>query len=95
MIIYSEHHHHEELDLFPDDRHQTPFGTGTSIQYNYLDYRFKNNTGQEFQLLIHTTDEYLCGEIRTTKELPCVWKIEVEGERFIKIENHAKVMYEI
>ena len=36
-----EHHHHDEMDLFPDFGRQIPFGTGTSIMYNYLDYRFK------------------------------------------------------
>jgi len=74
MILHTpldiiEHHHHDNIDLFPDFGRQVPFGTGTSVAYNYLDYRFKNNTNQPFQIIVYTTDEYLCGEIRTTCEL--------------------------
>ncbi|OJU12826.1 MAG: vancomycin resistance protein [Clostridiales bacterium 43-6] len=66
-----EHHHHNKLDLFPDYGRQIPFGTGTAIMYNYLDYRFVNPTEQDFQLLVYLTDEYLCGELRsvTTPEV--------------------------
>ena len=43
MVLHSsltitEHHHHGRFDLFPDFGRQVPFGTGTSIVYNYLDY---------------------------------------------------------
>ena len=46
MVLHSdltivEHHHHDGFDLFPDYKRQIPFGTGTSIVYNYLDYRFR------------------------------------------------------
>ncbi len=69
MILHSdmeitEHHHHDGLDLFPDFQRKIPFGTGTSIMYNYLDYRFRNNTKRTYQLVIYTTPEYLCGELR-------------------------------
>lgn len=79
-----EHHHHDGIDLFPDYGRQIPFGTGTSIMYNYLDYRFKNTTNQAFQLIIYTTDEYLCGEIRSTHCLPTKCHITVEDEKFIR-----------
>ena len=59
MILHSpltivEHHHHDGLDLFPDFGRQIPFGTGTSILYNYKDYRFRNDTPLTYQLLVHT-----------------------------------------
>ncbi|MDP9884574.1 vancomycin resistance protein VanW [Sinomonas atrocyanea] len=56
-----EHHHHSGLDLFPDFNRQIPFGTGTSIVYNYLDYRFRNPTSQTFQLRVSAGPEYLSG----------------------------------
>lgn len=59
-----EHHHHDGLDLFPDFNRQIPFGTGTSIVYNYLDYRFYNPTNATYQLIVYVTDKYLCGELR-------------------------------
>ena len=73
-----EHHHHNGLDLFPDFNRQIPFGTGTSIVYNYLDYRVKNNTDMTFQVIVYTTDEYLCGEIRA--ERPMEEKIHIREE---------------
>lgn len=79
-----EHHHHDEYDLFPDYGRQVPFGTGTSILYNYLDYRFQNNTDQSYQLIVYTTDEYLCGEIRTTLPLRVKYHIRAEDEKFIE-----------
>jgi len=80
----TEHHHHDGMDLFPDFNRQIPFGTGTSIFYNYLDYRFKNNTDITFQLIVYTTEEYLCGELRSEKELPVSYHVKAENERFVK-----------
>jgi vancomycin resistance protein VanW len=79
-----EHHHHDGLDLFPDYNRQIPFGTGTSILYNYLDYRFKNNTDITYQLITYTTDEYLCGEIRANKRQEISYHIKSENEHFIE-----------
>lgn len=36
-LTITEQHHHDQFDLFPDFGRQVPFGTGTSIFYNYLD----------------------------------------------------------
>lgn len=89
MILHTpmqivEHHHHDEMDLFPDYGRQIPFGVGTSIMYNYLDYCFKNTTGNVFQLIVYTTSEYLCGELRTDQELPYKYHIKAEDEFFSK-----------
>lgn len=82
-----EHHHHDRFDLFPDFNRQVPFGTGTSIHYNYLDYRFYNPTDITFQLIIYTTEEYLCGEIRADREPPYAYHIKAENEHFEKEED--------
>lgn len=87
MILHSdmqitEHHHHDGLDLFPDFQRKIPFGTGTSIMYNYLDYRFKNNTGRTYQLIIYTTDEYLCGELRADSRQKYKYHISAENVYF-------------
>ena len=71
MILHTdmditEHHHHDQIDMFPDYKRVIPFGTGTSIMYNYLDYRFKNNTDLTYQLIVYVDDEYLCGELRAS-----------------------------
>lgn len=76
-----EHHHHDDLDLFPDFHRQIPFGTGTSIFYNYLDYRFRNPTDSTYQLLVWTTDTHLCGELRRSshRAMPTTskWKMSI------------------
>ncbi|WP_295085966.1 VanW family protein [Ruminococcus sp.] len=91
MILHSdltitEHHHHDGLDLFPDFKRKIPFGTGTSIMYNYLDYRFKNTTKRTYQLIIFTTPEYLCGELRA--DCPQRYKYHISAENvFFSREN--------
>ena len=87
MVLHSEltiteHHHHDALDLFPDFGRQIPFGTGTSISYNYIDYRVKNNTANTYQLRLHVDDEYLCGELRATETQPHTFHIHAENEYF-------------
>lgn len=89
MILHTpmtiiEHHHHDGMDLFPDFNRQIPFGTGTSIVYNYLDYRFQNTTDQTFQLITWTDEKYLCGELRSDRPLPVKYHIKTEHERFIE-----------
>ena len=77
-------HHHDQFDLFPDFGRQVPFGTGTSIFYNYLDYRFRNDTEQTYQLLVHTMPTHLCGELRTDAPLAVKYHIAAENERFVR-----------
>lgn len=89
MILHSpltiiEHHHHNQIDMFPDYGRQVPFGTGTSVMYNYLDYQLINNTDQTFQLITYTTDKYLCGELRSDKSLKYSYHIIEENSHFIK-----------
>ncbi len=79
-----EHHHHDGFDLFPDFNRQVPFGTGTSIMYNYLDYRFKNETDAVFQLIVYVNDTHLCGELRCDREFENKYHITTENERFVR-----------
>ena len=92
MILHSpltitEHHHHDGYDLFPDYGRQIPFGTGSAVGYNYIDYRFRNDTGATFQLFAYTDDKYLCGELRADRELPFSYHIHMENERFVRREK--------
>ncbi len=79
----TELHHHSDA-LFPDDRRRVPFGTGTSVCYNYIDYRFKNNTDQDVQLLTWCENGELCGELRSKKEFPFRYKLVEENNHFKK-----------
>lgn len=87
MILHSEltvveHHHHDGIDLFPDFKRQIPFGTGTSIVYNYLDYRFTNKTDNVYQLKVWSDGEYLRGELRAYRPQDKSYHIRMENEHF-------------
>ncbi len=79
----TELHHHSDA-LFPDERRRVPFGTGTSVCYNYIDYRFKNNTDQDVQILVWCENGELCGELRSEKEFPYRYKLVEENNHFKK-----------
>ncbi|MDO5751495.1 VanW family protein [Arthrobacter sp.] len=88
MVLHSpldivEHHHHGEIDLFPDFNRQIPFGTGTSVVYNYLDYRVHNSTDNTFQFRIALTQEHLRGELRAMVALGVKYHIK-EGESYFQ-----------
>lgn len=82
----TELHHHSDA-LFPDERRRVPFGTGTSICYSHIDYRFKNNTNQDIQILVWCENGELCGELRSEKEFPVRYKIVEENHHFRKEGN--------
>ncbi len=87
MVLHSEltiaeHHHHDGLDLFPDFGRQIPFGTGTSISYNYIDYRVRNDTNNTYQLRLWVDAKYLHGELRALKPQQHTFHIHAENEFF-------------
>lgn len=81
-LTITEHHHHDGVDLFPDFGRVVPFGTGTSILYNYKDYRFVNNTPYDFQLIVYTDEEYLNGQLLCSHETEEKYHIEKQDEFF-------------
>lgn len=82
-----ELHHHSDA-LFPDDRRRVPFGTGTSVFYNYLDYRFINKTNQDVQILLWISDDVLYGELRSEREYPYRYKLVEENHHFTKEKDN-------
>lgn len=97
MVLHSpltitEHHHHGNLDLFPDYGRQIPFGTGTSIHYNYLDYRFENTTHNTFQLRIEVGEDKLKGQLRALQELDVAYHID-ERDAYFQEEQEGIYRY--
>ena len=80
-----EHHHHDGVDLFPDYGRKVPFGCGTSVMYNYLDYRFKNNTQATYQIIVFVDETHLCGELRVSSPQEHSYHILEEDAHFAKI----------
>jgi len=93
-----ELHHHSDA-LFPDERRRVPFGTGTSVCYSRLDYRFKNNTDQDVQILVWIENGELCGELRSEKPFPYRYKLveenhhfRKEGEKYFRISQVYRIV---
>ncbi len=85
-LTVTELHHHTDA-LFPDERRRVPFGTGTSVCYNSVDYRFKNTTDQDVQIVVWVENGELCGELRSEKEYPYRYKIVEEDHHFKQEEG--------
>ena len=88
-----EFHKHSDA-LAPDNGKRIPLANGTSVSYNYIDYRFKNNTNQNIQLLLWCDDEKLYGELRSEKWF--TWKyqlieenhhFEKEGDKYYRVSQ--------
>ncbi|AFH60877.1 VanW family protein [Paenibacillus caseinilyticus] len=82
-LTVAERHHHS-FDLFPDERRTVPFGSGTSVFYNYVDLRLRNDTEREYQFRVWLTDEYLAGELRSSSEEAWVYRVEERKHRFFE-----------
>lgn len=78
-----EFHSHSDA-LAPDGPKRIPFSSGTSVCYNYIDYRFQNNTDQDVQLLVWCEDGKLHGEIRSLREYPWQYQLVEEDHHFKK-----------
>ena len=55
--------------------------------YNYLDYRFKNESDITYQLITYVTDTHLCGELRASETLSVKYHIKTENENFTRVGN--------
>ena len=96
LEVYELHHHSDAL--FPDERRRVPFGTGTSVFYNNVDYRFKNNQDYNVQILVWLSDGELCGELRSEKDIPYRYKLveennhfRLEGDTYYRISQVYKI----
>lgn len=73
-LTVTELHHHSDA-VFPDSERRVPFGTGTSVFYSNVDYRFVNHTDQTIQLRVWIEQEVLCGELRSTASFPLRYRL--------------------
>jgi vancomycin resistance protein VanW len=88
LILHSpldvtEFHKHSDA-LAPDEGKRVPFSSGTSVSYNNIDYRFKNNTSQNIQLLVWCDNNRLYAELRSEQEFPWTYELVEEDHHFKK-----------
>lgn len=81
-----EFHKHSDA-LASDIGHRVPMANGTSVSYNYIDYRFKNNTNQNMQILLWCDDEKLYGELRSEQDFPFRYELIEEEHHFEKEDD--------
>ena len=81
-----EVHNHSDA-LAPDEGERIPYSAGTAIDYNHIDFRFKNNTEYNFQLLLWCEGETSYAELRSEKEFPQRYELVEENHHFKKEGN--------
>ncbi|GAA3641935.1 VanW family protein [Microlunatus ginsengisoli] len=74
----SEH----SFDPFPDNGRVLPWGVGCTIYYNYVDFRFRNDTDATFQLRVRVGERYLEGELRADRPIPHSYRVYARHESF-------------
>ena len=79
----TEFHSHSDA-LAPDHGERVPLSAGTSISYNYLDFRFQNNTDQNFQLVAYCKDKKLISELRSERAVDFDYALVEEDHHFEK-----------
>lgn len=79
----TEFHKHSDA-LAPDEGKRVPFAAGTSVCYNHIDYRFKNTTDCDVQLLVWCEGEMLHAELRSEKPFPYSYELIEEDHCFKK-----------
>lgn len=81
-IEVTEVHYHSDALAADPGGVRVPFSAGTSVSYNYIDFRFRNNTNQNIQLLAWVRDEKLYVELRSEREFKRTYEIEEEDHHF-------------
>ena len=66
LTVIERHRH--GYDVFPDSGRTQPFASGATCSYPHIDLMIRNNTSEDFQLIINVGNEYLEGEWRTSAE---------------------------
>ncbi|CAN5226542.1 VanW family protein [soil metagenome] len=88
LVLHSEltvvERHGHGFDPFPDNGRVLPFGSGATIFYNYLDYRFSNETPASFQLRLWLADNQLHGELRASSAPRLAYRVYDRGGRFVR-----------
>ena len=82
-LTVTEFNKHSDA-LAPDEGERIPLSTGTSVNYNYVDYRFRNDTDRDMQLMARCDKDNLYCEIRSGEEFPEYFGISEEDHHFTK-----------
>lgn len=80
-LVVTERSEHS-FDPFPDSGRVLPWGVGCTIYYNYVDFRFRNETDATIQVRVKVGERYLEGELRSDREPAHSYSVYAKDERF-------------
>lgn len=78
---------HFHSDCLALEKEHKIMSSGTSVDYNYIDFRFKNNTDQTFQFVTWVNDEKLFAELRAQREIPYKYELTEENRHYEKEDD--------
>ena len=86
MTIIELHHHSDALA--PDEGGiRKPYSAGTSVNYNFIDFRFRNDTDKRVQLMTFCKGDELTVELRAEEPFTTHYRIIEEDHHFTKEDN--------
>ena len=77
-LTVTERHRHG-YDVFPDSDRTQPFGSGATCFYPYGDLMIRNDTADDYQLLVTVGEHDLIGEWRCSAAPECRYEIVERG----------------
>ena len=83
-LTVTERHRHG-YDVFPDSDRTQPFGSGATCFYPYGDLMIRNDTADDYQLLVTVGEHDLIGEWRCSAAPECCYEI-VERDHEMRAE---------
>ena len=83
-LTVTERHRHG-YDVFPDSDRTQPFGSGATCFYPYGDLMIRNDTADDYQLLVAVGEHDLIGEWRCSAAPECRYEI-VERDHEMRAE---------
>ena len=79
--------HTHDVKEFPTLRNDEPEGVDATVSEGWLDLKVKNNTANDFQIVINFLDEYIYGSLYCRNSLPGDYKAEAENLRYVRSED--------
>jgi vancomycin resistance protein VanW len=76
--------HHHGYDPFPDSGRVVPFGSGATVFYNYVDFRFVNPGPETYRIRLWLTGEELRGQLWADELPPLRYHVRERGHRFVR-----------
>lgn len=70
-------------DIFPDSERTQPFGSGATVEYNYIDLQIRNDRNTSYQLSVWVSDTHLHGQWRCEQPSKMRYRVYQSNHRII------------